>query len=373
MPPTPPPTSGPSRTKRTRTDSDVDETPIKKGKGKGKSKGKARVEEVVESDEDELGVEQSGEQEEMEGRGEGEDQVEEGDEYVYDPEGEALGDVEEEEDAVLPVVLAEKKARRAARPRIYLEPTVSSFTAIRIGEVRQLPILPMDVRVECMAEYKRRMQYIISQRHALAHSEMEGLFPMSNRMRRWWTSQTDEEIWDVVRTTTSHLRKLILGGMWLGHYKFTDLPPMTNEELAMWFVYGDQVFENKADRPDESAAYVGSATRDPADGAGFNRVGDYERAKRRADAGIDVSIETDHSKHLRMGLRKGATMELRVLAVFDPMAFDAVVPLAVEGIYLDFLQSFDRDWVFQDSSTYFGVRATASLQRSGLDVIPSAL
>ena len=138
----------------------------------------------------------------------------------------------------------------------------------------------------------------------------------------------------------------------------------------MWFVYGDQVFENKADRPDESAAYVGSATRDPADGAGFNRVGDYERAKRRADAGIDVSIETDHSKHLRMGLRKGATMELRVLAVFDPMAFDAVVPLAVEGIYLDFLQSFDRDWVYTEREVYsFSTPMCLKLSMDALDSI----
>jgi hypothetical protein len=36
-------------------------------------------------------------------------------------------------------------------------------------------------------------------------------------------------------------------------------------------------------------------------------------------------------------------MELRVIAVFDPLKVVACTPLAVEAIYIDFLQSFDRN------------------------------
>jgi hypothetical protein len=43
----------------------------------------------------------------------------------------------------------------------------------------------------------------------------------------------------------------------------------------------------------------------------------YEKAKRRLNDGIDVSLETGKRLHLRAGLHKDAVMELRVLAMTD--------------------------------------------------------
>jgi len=32
--------------------------------------------------------------------------------------------------------------------------------------------------------------------------------------------------------------EIVLDGIWLGHFEFTDLPATTEEELKMWFIYG---------------------------------------------------------------------------------------------------------------------------------------
>jgi len=347
VPPTPPPTSGPSGTKHARDDTiDVDETPVKKSKGKSKSKAENVA--VVDAEEPEVG--DLGELEEPAG-----------DDDWYDPEGDALGEYDEEgaedededveaeradEDETALVApqgpRVEKKAG-SRRKRISVPRSVQGFIHVSIRGARKLPTLSDADRMKCRQEYARRMKKIIHQRSLLAHSEeaTDASFPMSYGMRQWWLSQREQEIYEIVHTATSKPRRLVLGGIWLHFFEYTDLPPMTDEELAMWAVYGDLV--------DGKEMYVGSATRDPSLRASFARFAEYEKAKQRADRDIDVSPETDKSKHLRAGLRKGAVMELRVLAVFDPLAVKRVVAMAVEAIYVDFLQSFDRDWVYQQT------------------------
>lgn len=353
-PPTvPSPSTGRLPTKRARADSDVDETPVKKGKGKGKS----NAEEVVESDEDELGVEQSGEEEEMEGGGEEEETAGVWDDEAYDPEGVALGEEEEDEvdvverveeedtgSSVRPVQkqAGQRRAVKPRRPKISLPRSIEAFTAMSIGRAGGLPKRSRAIRKKCLAHFVIRMEKIIRVRSDLAHSDaLSGPdFPMTRGTRRWWTTHSQEEILAKVSQATTEERRLVLGGMWLGHYKFTDLPPMTNEELDMWFVYGDLV--------GDTDMYAGSATADPKkSGAGFRRAAQYERAKRWANDGIVVSREIQESRHLRKGLRQGVEMEFRVLAVFDPFRVHVSLPLAVDGIYIDFLQSFDRNWEFR--------------------------
>jgi hypothetical protein len=51
----------------------------------------------------------------------------------------------------------------------------------------------------------------------------------------------------------------------------------------------------------------------------------YEKAKRRLNDGIDVSLETGNRRHLRAGLHKDAVMELRVLAMTD-LVSSSMVP-----------------------------------------------
>ena len=43
----------------------------------------------------------------------------------------------------------------------------------------------------------------------------------------------------------------------------------------------------------------------------------YEKAKRHSNDGIDVSLGTGGSRHLRAGLQKDAVMELCVLTMMD--------------------------------------------------------
>jgi hypothetical protein len=114
-------------------------------------------------------------------------------------------------------------------------------------------------------------------------------------------------------------------------------------------VYGDLV-ENVVENT--QAIYVGSATAASGQSFGFGRLGRYERAKRRADAGEDVSPETTESSHLRAALQTDAVMELRIIAVFDPLA-PLALPLMMEGIFVDFLQSFNRRWVYKPENAIF--------------------
>jgi hypothetical protein len=50
-----------------------------------------------------------------------------------------------------------------------------------------------------------------------------------------------------------------------------------------------------------------------------------------------------HSSSTISVLKQSAETELHILAVFDPLRVAACLPLAVEAIYIDFLQSFDRN------------------------------
>jgi hypothetical protein len=65
-----------------------------------------------------------------------------------------------------------------------MDPSVESFTAIRISRVRELPSLYI---VGCPKHCH------LSQRSTLAHSEeaMDGSFPMSYWTRQWRIAQTE--------------------------------------------------------------------------------------------------------------------------------------------------------------------------------------
>jgi len=54
---------------------------------------------------------------------------------------------------------------------------------------------------------------------------------MSCRMRQWWTSQTEEEIWTPVEAAASQTRRVVLGGIWLDCYEFEEVPSMTAEDI----------------------------------------------------------------------------------------------------------------------------------------------
>jgi hypothetical protein len=60
----------------------------------------------------------------------------------------------------------EKKAgsRTTGRQRIFLDRSVESFTAVRIGEVRELSALSPADRMRCRVEWQQRKRYIILQR-----------------------------------------------------------------------------------------------------------------------------------------------------------------------------------------------------------------
>lgn len=143
--------------------SDVDETPVKKGKSKSKAENvpAADAEEPTRDDD------------------------------WYGPEGQALGEDDEEgaaqradEDETALVAprgpRVEKKAgsRTTGRQRIFLDRSVESFTAVRIGGVRELPALSPADRMRCRVEWQQRIRYIILQRWTLVRSDeaMDGTF-----------------------------------------------------------------------------------------------------------------------------------------------------------------------------------------------------
>jgi hypothetical protein len=350
------------------------EEPVKKNKGKGRATAEEveeqMAEEVARIEEEELVVEElvRVKEEEFE------------DDLTFDPEGQALGEEEdgeyeedeedegvEEGDELLARLhsLAQPAeviagSRRPRRTTIKLSCSVDSFKAVSIGRAGPLPLRSNEVQLLCILEFANRMKHVIRQRHQLAHSlaQVDQFSPFSPGMWFWWTSQTVEEIWLLVHNAVDRSRQIVLGGIFLGHYKFTDIPAPSDEELKLWCVYGDLV--NNAEM------YVGSATARPRDHGGFSRTSNYERAKRRSNIGVDVSPETSASRHLRVGLQPDAVMELRILAFFDPLKCHAALPLAVEGIFIDFLQSFARDWVYRPS----GIHMSPNCKQSSIDASP---
>jgi hypothetical protein len=359
--PTPPTTGRPgSKRARKTVEEDVSDTPVKKNKGKAEAK------EVVAADEEEPELEDLGEEEEEEA----------GDADRCDPEGDALNDDEDEdgvddeegvdekedEEGEVEVVdleeytglarRVEKKAgsRRKRRAPIYLDRAVASFTAISIGKSGGLGMQSYAVIKECLIEFRDRMQKSIRQRSALANSHRrdDPTFPMSCRMRQYFISNSAQQIWKMVRDTVSQGRQIVLGGIWTGAYTFEDLPPPTEEELGMWLVYADLVTN-----ADTQGMYVGSATARQKAGFGFSRLGQYEKAKQRANNDEDVRNETEKSRHLRAALQKGAVMELRIIAVFDPLKVTVALPLVMEGLFVDYLQSFNRSWVYRRENVSF--------------------
>jgi hypothetical protein len=372
-----PPTTGRLLAKRARpsvVDTD-DETPIKKPRARGKGKGKSRVREIANSDgiePEEVEIVDSEEEREIvipDSEEEfvveqpvrvKEEEVE--DDLTFDPEGQALGEdddgeyeedegVKEDEEGDESLARLHSLARpaetiaRSRRPRasIKLPCSVNSFQAVHIGRAGPLPPKSNEVQLECISEFASRMKHVIRQRRQLAYSlsRFDKSSPFTPGMWLWWTSQTEEEIWLPVHDAVDRSRQLVLGGVFLGHYKFTDIPAPSNEELKLWCVYGDLI--------NDAEMYIGSAT--SAQG-GFSRTGGYEKAKRRSNDGIDVSLETRGSRHLRVGLQPDAVMELRLFAFFDPSKCPVSLPLAIEGMFIDYFQTFARDWVYKEEVTF---------------------
>jgi hypothetical protein len=320
---------------------------------KDKGKGRATAEDVARGEEEEEpGVKPPRRVEEEEV----------GDDLAFDPEGEALDEDEEdreveedeevEEGADLLARLhslarpVEKIAGSRRRESIKLSCSVDSFKAVNIGRAGPLPPKSNEVQLQCILEFVNRMKFVIHQRYQLAHSlsRIDENSPFTYAVWIWWTCQTEEEIWTLVHDAVDRSRQIVLGGIFLGYYKFTNIPAPSDEELKLWCVYGDLV--------NDAEMYVGSATGGTRNKGGFARLGNYERAKRRSNSGKDVSRETRHSRHLRVGLQSGAVMELRILAFFDPRKCQIALPLAIEGMFIDCLQSFARDSVYQPDAPY---------------------
>ncbi|CAK1355039.1 unnamed protein product [Cercospora beticola] len=325
---------------------DADETPAKKAKKKAEltvgdveAGGSAIVPGEVEEE-----------------VGEGDEEEEEGDDHVYDPEAEALGRLVENDDdddddeygedepavqeyigkgkgKAVPVTKKAGQRRKGIRlPKF----DVAAFQAIDIGKVGPLPQRTQSQQKRALAEYEGRMKKFIHFRHKLANSEEHWTedFPFTRSAKLWWKHHSEDEAWQCISSATTRDRQLVLGGMFLGIYDFSDLPAPTPEELSHWVVYGDLV--------NDAEMYGGSGTAAPNNGAAFNRLSHYEKAKRRANAGEDVSKDTEQSAHLRSALRPGIEMKLRVTSVFDPLKTRVADVLISEGLTVDYLGSQDQ-------------------------------
>lgn len=286
-----------------------------------------------------------------------EDEEEPGDEKTWDPEDEDLKALEEEED-YKPAEESKEESeeesdpatgtrrrgkaepatklagqRRARRAKISLECDPSAFEAINIGKTGPLPVKSEEDEQSALQNFEKMMKGIIKFRHELA--QQPGTDAMTIRVKHWWNRHKQHDIWLKWSKAITRERQLVIGGIPLGIYKFTDLPAPSSEELrTKWLVYADEI--------DGKWIYGGSATAAKKHGYGFSRIGGYEKAKRRATAG--ESIDSDLSgAHMRKALAPGAKMQLRVIGVFDPMHALASDALMLEGCMVDLLGALDTN------------------------------
>ncbi|KAK4495281.1 hypothetical protein PRZ48_013610 [Zasmidium cellare] len=278
------------------------------------------------------------------------DPDEDGDADYQDPEEEALqagGAFEAEDEEPEPKQKTKsqqaKKVAGSRRPGIRLEVSPSAFQVINAGQ-RQTSIvdnLTTQQQLRCLFVFKERMMHACTSRIDTAKSDEQQSpsFCMSIRMRQYLRSTTAEALYNIKNAITRR-RRIILGGMFPTENltSFTDFPGTTAGELTSW-LYADLV-----SLMNELFMYGGSATAKRELHYGFDRPSGYEKLKRRADRGEDVSDAMAKSYHLPKGLALGARMDFRVLATFDPTSTKTrrVIVLAVEGIIIEFLQAAPR-------------------------------
>ncbi|SMR64066.1 unnamed protein product [Zymoseptoria tritici ST99CH_3D1] len=328
--------------------------PAKVQKHTGKGKGKAMIE-VEDSEEDEEEVVFRGRgkdgvwvpsaqlsDEEYEDEDDGgvklDEELELMDEFRHDDEDIVdLVEEDEAEDDEAGKNAGPKKPRRKPRPSIPLKHTVDSFKAISVGKAGPLRKISRANELRCFQEGRRRFWFSVHKRHRDFQTDQSELVG-THTMRASWLSETPEQIFDGLWKAMSRERQLVMGGMWLPDipYEFTDLPLMTDDEFKMWVVYGDQVHND--------FMYGGSGTADPDNGASGQRLFGYERTARWFEMDESVEPERQNSAHLRCAFQAGKplNMELRVIAVFDPLKTEAVTVLRAEAIIIDVLQCYNR-------------------------------
>ncbi|SMY23978.1 unnamed protein product [Zymoseptoria tritici ST99CH_1A5] len=222
------------------------------------------------------------------------------------------GDVSEDEDVEElvtghaaepsePAIDGTKKKRAERRPGITLEFNLESFKVLNIGKPG----------------------------------------PVHREQLTWWLATSEEEVWKLTQLAYTEERQRVLGGTFLGLYKFTDLPRSTHEEMEMWQVYGDML--DTYGRLDK--LYGGSGSANMAAHGTYSRWHYYERCMRRFLGDISVELDTKHSEHLRHALRPGVTMNIRTCAVLDPQKHSQVEIITLEGLFIDVMQTFDRQYI----------------------------
>ncbi|KAF2171310.1 hypothetical protein M409DRAFT_50768 [Zasmidium cellare ATCC 36951] len=290
-----------------------------------------------------------------------------GDEVVHDPEGEALEDVlgkegdddDDDDDAdyqppaspqtaskdkvvVKKPQPVEKKAGQRRSVKLKHDP--DAYKHLNLGP-KEAPKFTEQKRALYLQVFEDRTRHIIKERHDAANDKSvpnSPDFPMGKKMRDAWCSMTQQQIWEEIRDATTEDVRAVMGGSVLRECEFTDLPAPTSQELDSWLIYADLV----RDPQKCSFMYTGSGTAGEELGHGGDRTRGYNNVKRRADRGEDVTSKTSKSAHLLKGTTEGNTMDLRVLSTWNPRSKRTrlVVVLMAEGIWIDFLESYDRTY-----------------------------
>ncbi|KJX92461.1 hypothetical protein TI39_contig5851g00011 [Zymoseptoria brevis] len=239
-----------------------------------------------------------------------------------------------------PTIDGTKKKRATPRAAIPLKFNLESFTALDIGEAGPVHRLPLVDEARCHDEFNRRWQKGIRFRRRKALGP-DGYAHFTRDQLTWWLATSEEEVWQLTQLAYTEERQRVLGGTFLGLYKFTDLPRPTHEEMEMWQVYGDML--DTYGRLDK--LYGGSGSACMESHGTYSRWHYYERCMRRFLANVSVELDTKHSEHLRHALRPGVTMNIRTCAVLDPQRHSHIEIITLEGLFIDVMQTFDRLYI----------------------------
>lgn len=161
--------------------------------------------------------------------------------------------------------------------------------------------------------------------------------PFCEQQRQLFILNTESEILDRLRQSTTEQRRVAIGLFGMGDELMEHLPRATADELHCKLVYVDY-----AKRRRQNGGYVGSGTN--RDGGWARLWSGYEIAKRYANDGTvrpkdsarnaQAKDEPYSSRHLEFALEKDAEMHIRVVAVL-PAGMTADWGVLFEGLYTD--------------------------------------